>query len=572
MVVDGTVISGLGPDDIGMVLWKGVKTTETITDVDGSTRIVETCGEQPSIYMSQGGGPNSAGSGAGWFLDQERCEVILSEVWSETYSDSGIEWGAIAWLVIAVLFLLFVLVAVLGLPVGFAIAIWVERRRVRALRASGVSLAAHGTDEFAIEIPLFGLRVGARWLIWFAVLMLGLLICLWMEGGVLVPLILVATAVFSALFWLHLRNLGVEYADVWAWIAWMLPMLVWSLWLYWYLELSVDVRSHWSSNPQRDYGFEFLFGGTLATGIGLIWAGLMVALAGALGRLPLPPWVPRIAVVATLPYVALLWFTEPYGYIHAAISIAVFGFVISKEVRRREDCRAERDSSSGTDETAPTDARAMRQGISWRAVAVILLSAVVATAAATAIQLSEIAEIGINTAASWAAICSAGTVVWLLVAKLRGKRHAWISAAGTVVAAMLGISLTKTVLGIFDPVESSSDFAGFIYTAVVWQAWIVAGLSSVAFVVALLRHRAVAYGAVCLGLAWPAIMLFTYDVFSHGDPLGAWATDQYLSTLAGAFAVLIVMWQLAGPGSSGDSGQSELQHDIDVAADATRRG
>ena len=137
---------------------------------------------------------------------------------------------------------------------------------------------------------------------------------------------------------------------------------------------------------------------------------------------------------------------------------------------------------------------------------------------------------------------------------------------------MLGISLTKTVLGIFDPVESSSDFAGFIYTAVVWQAWIVAGLSSVGFVIALLRGRAMAYGAVCLGLAWPAIMLFTYDVFSHGDPLGAWTTDQYLSTLAGVFVVLIVMWQLAGPGLSGDSGQSESQHHIDVAADAMRRG
>ena len=345
-------------------------------------------------------------------------------------------------------------------------------------------------------------------------------------------------------WWLTLRRRNVIHAEVYPLAVWILAYVAWAAaWLVppeWFQYL--DTYS--SRGP-----------GIVTRSLWLIYiaSGLACSIGGiALARMPKPPLSPLLCSAAWIPLAGVVWASSfLFGALALVMTVGIAGYGISREMRRLED----ESETSGTvsDQSArktfrPSGSVTLNAGVAGVTIA--------ASALSIAARESGLLNLAGVIATTWSATVVASLLAAWLARRDNPTHNATVWAAGTFVAVTsvntFQLMFAETLPWWKDPswvleapVEGEQSTL-FLFTFV--QATVVGLIAVALLVVALLRTRAHAYGAMLLGILWVPIALATavmhseYGRFALVDPVGiAGAT-------AMGFILLVIMWRVFGPG------------------------
>ena len=311
-----------------------------------------------------------------------------------------------------------------------------------------------------------------------------------LEGIPPVELIVAMATVASALWWLRLRRHGVRHAEVYAVTVWLLTRLAWSA----VILMDAQQGTAFILCPADEVrgtecGIVNQLGGTTFLIASAIVAFIASTTALILTRFPRLPFNPAIPLVLAWPYIGLFWFTTPLGFAHAAFTIAVVGYAISREMRRIE--------SEGAFETATTTDSAAKDSNPHRVLGLML------------------------------------------------PRDTMLSSMS--VGIFLAAGMVALIAGTSGVIANRSTFN--IEEFVVVQAMAVGAGALVILLVTAWRGTTARYGAMLLGFIWMLLMVGTYDAPNLTRVAPPWTLEQYLTTTIGAGIVLATMWRVFGPGS-----------------------
>ena len=311
-----------------------------------------------------------------------------------------------------------------------------------------------------------------------------------LEGIPPVELVVAMATVACTLWWLRLRRQGVRHAEVYAITVWLLTRFAWSA----VILMDANEGSAFLLCPAEEVrgtecGIVNQLGGTtylIATGSVAFLASLTALI---LTRCPRLPFNPAIPLVLAWPYIGLFWFTAPLGFAHAAFTLAVVGYAISREMRRIE--------SDG------------------------------------AFGMSRSAE-------STTADSTANRVFGMVLS--RGSAPQVVSTYFFVV-----LGLVALIFGVLGSAANPPEFGLVEFVTV--QAMSVGAGALVALLVLVRKGKAARYGAMLLGLIWMLLMVATYDAPNLTRIAPPWTWQQYISTTIAAGIVVATMWRVFGPGS-----------------------
>ena len=336
------------------------------------------------------------------------------------------------------------------------------------------------------------------------------------------------------------------HAEVYPLAVWILAYVAWAAaWLApaeWFQYL--DTES--SGGP-----------GVVTRSLSLLYiaSGLACSIGGiALARMPKPPLSPLLSTAAWIPLAGVVWASSfLFGALALVMTVGIAGYGISREMRRLED----ESETSGTvsDQSAR---KTFRPSGSVTLIAGITGIVIAAGALSIAARESGLLNLAGVITTTWSATVIASLLAaWL--ARRDSPTHnlaAW--AAGTLVAVTslhsFQLMFAETLpwwtdpSWVLEPSVEGEQSTLFLFTFV--QATVVGLIAVALLVVALLRGRAHAYGAMLLGILWVPIVLATagmhseYGRFALVDPVG----------VAGATAMgcvlLVIMWRVFGPGET----------------------
>ncbi len=345
-------------------------------------------------------------------------------------------------------------------------------------------------------------------------------------------------------WWLALRRRNVIHAEVYPLAVWILAYVAWAAaWLApaeWFQHLDAE-SSDGPSIVTRSLWLLYIASG-LACSIGGI----------ALTRVTKPPLSPLLCAAIWIPLACVVWAVSPlFGALALVMTIGIAGYGISREMRRLEDVSEARGAA-----ISRPSSQTFRHVSSIRLIAGITGIVIAASALSIAARESGLLNLAGTIATTWSATVAASLLAaWL--ARRDGPTHnATVWAAGTFVAVTsvhtFQLMFAETLLWwtdpswILEPPVEGEQSTLFLFTFV--QATVVGLIAVALLVVALLRGRAHAYGAILLGILWVPIALATagmhseYGRFALVDPVGVSG-----ATVMGCI-LLVIMWRVFGPG------------------------
>ena len=311
-----------------------------------------------------------------------------------------------------------------------------------------------------------------------------------LEGIPPVELTVAMATVASALWWLRLRRQGVRHAEVYAATVWLLTRFAWSaVILMDAQEGTAFVLCPADEVRGTECGIVKQLGGST-----FLIASITVAFVASLTALLLTRFMrlsfnPATPLVLAWPYIGLFWFTAPLGFAHAAFTLAVVGYAISREMRRIESEGAF--GTSPATESTGTDSNPHH-------------------------------------------------VFGLMLP--RGSMLSSMSVGFFLVAGVFAM-----VIGASGAIANRSTFN--IDEFVIVQAMTVGAAALVILLVTAWIGATARYGAMLLGFVWMLLMVATYDAPNLTRIAPPWAWQQYIATTIAAGIVLAAMWRVFGPGS-----------------------
>ena len=369
----------------------------------------------------------------------------------------------------------------------------------RTLRPSGKpGLGATDVDlsaaRLASDEPSFRLGVLLGILLPATMFFMGLV--LHREAGLLFSEVMLSVQTLTCcVWWLWLRRRSVANAAVYAFVVWLMTRSAWSIVMVMDPSGPDTIGTRWyglgGGYLGSDYGIDNLFGGVPLLLIGAVWGVTVACAALVLARVGDSRFNPRGVLLLSFPYLGLFWFTQPAGYVHLAVSMALVGYAVSAEFRRKQD-----DGRGSV---------AVRDVIGSRVLLVFRNKPSIASlkSPSSMVARQTIVLILVTVAGIWAA-----AVIW------GHGSYDW--DAGEFVFVQVSV-------------------IGIAALALLWILFFLGGLMR--------------YGAMLLGWVWMLIMVLTYDATNLAQCNPPWDVTQYLATTAAAGAMLWVMWRVFGPGA-----------------------
>lgn len=155
--------------------------------------------------------------------------------------------------------------------------------------------------------------------------------------------------------------------------------------------------------------------------------------------------------------------------------------------------------------------------------------------------------------------------------KVHRLRQRWIPLVASFVAALA--AATALTLLIYGLIQSALRVEGVApVTFFVLMQIVVAGcLGVLALIVTVVTNTDLRYGAVSLGIGAMLLFTWTYDIASIGGDFDGWTLRHWLATTVVVGAILLVMWQVFGPGAAAAPRREEFQDDTDATASMPTR-
>ena len=350
-------------------------------------------------------------------------------------------------------------------------------------------------------------------------------------------------------WWMTLRRRGVIHAEVYPLAAWILAYVAWAAaWLAppeWFQYLEAEL----SDGPSIV---------TRSLWLLYIASGLVCSIGGiALARVPKPPLSPLLCAAIWIPLAYVVWAVSPlFGALALVMTVGIAGYGISREMRRLRD---ETESSGAV--VDQSSRKTFRLTSSIKLIAVITGIVIAASALSVAARESGLLNLAGVVATTWSATVVASLLAAWLARRDSPTHNATVWAAGTFVSVTtlhtFQLMFAETLpwwtdpSWILEPLVEGEQSTLFLFTFV--QSTVVGLIAVALLVVALLRGRAHAYGAMLLGILWVPIALATagmhseYGRFALVDPIGVAG-----ATVMGCI-LLVIMWRVFGPAINADS-------------------
>ena len=347
-------------------------------------------------------------------------------------------------------------------------------------------------------------------------------------------------------WWLTLRRRNVIHAEVYPLAVWILAYVAWAAaWL---------APAEWFQYLDTDSGGG---PGIVTRGLWLLYiaSGLACATGGiALTRMPKPPLSPLLCSAAWIPLAGVVWASSfLFGALALVMTVGIAGYGISREMRRLED----KSETSGA-VVDQSSRKTLRSSGSVTLIAGVAGVTIAASALSVAARESGLLNLAGVIATTWSATIVASLLAAWLARRDSPTHNATVWAAGTFVAVTslhsFQLMFAETLpwwtdpSWILEPPVEGEQSTLFLFTFV--QATVVGLIAVALLVVALLRGRAHAYGAMLLGILWVPIVLATagmhseYGRFALVDPVGVAG-----ATVMGCI-LLVIMWRVFGPGET----------------------
>lgn len=366
--------------------------------------------------------------------------------------------------------------------------LWRERRREAQVKPSG-AWTTSGTGENRPLLDIEGVELACGLMIPVTTVVLGI-IAFALGSIPSVELVVAMATVASVVWWLRLRRHGVRHAEVYAIFVWLGTRFAWSA----VILMDANDGTAFLFCPADEVrgvecGIVNQFGGTTFLILAAAVAFVASLTALILTRFAPSSFNPSIPLVLASPYVALFWFTTPLGFAHAAFTLAVVRYAISREMRRI--------GSEGA--FGPTNAMDTTTG------------------SRPHFRLS--------------------------VLTLSPSTLPSTIAVGFFVA----VGVVALVVAAWRVVANLSEFGLVEFLAV--QAMAVGAGGLLVLTVMARKGKAMRYGAMLLGFMWMLLMVLIFDAPNLTRIAPPWALEQYVATTIGAAIVVAAMWQAFGPGA-----------------------
>ena len=312
-----------------------------------------------------------------------------------------------------------------------------------------------------------------------------------------IPLVL--STILAIIWWVQLRRRGVKHAEVYALTAWIAPRLAWTA-----TSMLFSGDFHWNVPGYDGLGFTFakwsdIVGGETLPALALMLGAVPLLAALVAMRLRISRFQPLAVASLAFGYVAIFWVTNPFGALHSMLAMGLIGFGVSRVAwQQRETQRAQAAEATSN----PANESDAIDGSERRA------------------HVIAIADLGIATV-----LCAVG--------------------------------ISRGLIWLFSDWPVTAHESMFFYS--VYLVYVIAAGVVILIIAAILalRRRLMRYGAVILGLMWPMLMLFAFDLVGRGEALSeadwlvSWQPHHLITTIILTYAMIWIMWCVFGPGSIG---------------------
>ena len=439
-------------------------------------------------------------------------------------------------------------------PVSLGVSLLIESVRGRKLRASQEEEPEHGlgavTGLRAIQ------RVDLRNKI--AVVALGIPIAVLVAMSIFayywVWTLFGVSTVMCAMLWLRLRRDGVQYAEVYASAAWMLPRLVWGAFVL--VRAAVtgdDLYDFFLQEPSvSDSMLSDLFGGPLLFAVVLAATGWAVGIAVTAALRDDANTRPLAIISLSIPCVVYFWFVEPFGFAHAGFTLMVVGYAISREMRRMSASPGDASVSDIPDASTQKPGSLASSQLTRLDAVLICIAVAAAVSGLALIQSLDGTNSQVIAIVSWVIMgTAAATAAAFAFAR---QRH---ETMPTVVMMVILISIAVSVQVRDVPRLLDTDFwidNSFNFLLFVLIQVLVAGSVGIAVMFAVWVQRIhLRYGAVALGVGALSMLAWAFDVAHFDNEFGAWTFAQWFGATIVVCIAIWAMWHLFGPGALAQS-------------------
>ena len=358
------------------------------------------------------------------------------------------------------------------------------------------------------------------------------------------------SSVVCAMLWLRLRRDGVRYAEVYAIAAWMLPRLVWGVFVL--VRAAVtgdDLYDFFLQEPSvSDSMLSDLFGGPLLFAVVLAATGWAVGIAVTAALRDDANTRPLAIISLSIPCVVYFWFVEPFGFAHAGFTLMVVGYAISREMRRMSASPGDASVSDIPDASTQKPGSIASSQLTRLDAVLICIAVAAAVVGIAVIQSLDGTNSQVIAIVGWVII---GTVAAAVAAFVFAReRH---EIAPTVVVMIVIPSIAISVLVRDVPrllytefwIDNSFNFLLFVLIQV-----LLAGITGIAVMLTVWLHGVhLRYGAVALGVGALSMLAWTFDVAHFDTELVAWTFAQWFGATIAVCIAIWAMWHLFGPGA-----------------------
>ena len=368
------------------------------------------------------------------------------------------------------------------------------------------------------------------------------------------------SSVVCAMLWLRLRRDGVQYAEVYAIAAWMLPRLAWGVFVL--VRAAVtgdDLYNFFLQEPSVSGSMlSDLFGGPLLFAVVLAATGWAVGIAVTAALRNDVNTRPLAIISLSIPCVGYFWFVEPFGFAHAGFTLMVVGYAISREMRRMSASPGGASVSDTQDASTRKPGSLASSQLTRLDAVLICIAVTVAVSGLALIQSLDGTNSQVIAIVGWVII---GTVAALAAAFAFARQRHEIMPTVVMMVILISIAVSvqvRDVPRLLDTdfwIDNSFNFLLFVLIQV-----ILAGTAGISVMLTVWVHGThLRYGAVALGVGALSMLAWTFDMAHFDTEFGAWTFAQWFGATIAVCIAIWAMWHVFGPGALDQSDSARNQ-------------
>ena len=358
------------------------------------------------------------------------------------------------------------------------------------------------------------------------------------------------STVLAVKWWQRLRREKVRHAEVYAIAGWLLPRVVWGVFVLVNAVLN-EGDIYWFFNQEPDVEAK-VFGGTLVLAAALAYTVAVALMAVRFAVSEVRRVDPLRVMALAVPAIVLFWFVEPFGFAHLGFTTMLVGYGISSEMGRRWFEGVEQRRAMATRMVvAVTGTDRFRNA--GPGIATVVIAAAVASGLVVALWEFTTVSTTDAVVASWVVLVAVAVVAVGVNSRTGSGAGRLIVPAMAVIAAVAIVALRWYVPYLFEDAVGRDVAAteGYVLTQIVSvnAVWL-CGL-----VVVMAFGMGSRYGAVCLGSGSLLLYAFAYNIPTSGFSSPSWAFEQWFSATLSFSGIVWAMWRVFGPGADADGGR-----------------